>query len=140
MFFTWYSGAQSRRHVEDLTRHSTLVKEKREAYFAALRVADLDLRRQRYEREGKQAKLEAIESTFPKGERVRMSAEATIGLAVFGSKEARVIAAEWSEAADRGDWDQLAAFYDRLLNLMRHEIGPEAPWLTTARLRRSRNS
>ncbi|MFK0244119.1 hypothetical protein ACIQUM_05435 [Amycolatopsis azurea] len=64
VFFTWLSGKQGRTQVERMARHTEeaatrgrLAQERRDAYLAALFVAELGLRRKRYEREDELDKL-----------------------------------------------------------------------------------
>lgn len=103
VFFTWLTGSQGRRQVERLARRAEesaernrAMQERREAYFAALRAADLDFRRKRYKRQGKQDKLAEIDHTWPKGERARMEMDAHIAVETFGSEQVRELLGQWN--------------------------------------------
>jgi hypothetical protein len=105
-----WPGAQGRAHAErtlrrtrEAERQMWLLRERRDAYLAALRVIDLDMRRAWYKRDGKMDKLEQLDRFWPKGERVRMSMEALIGVNTFGSDRARAFAAEWAAALEADD-------------------------------------
>ncbi|MEU1237896.1 hypothetical protein ABZ399_27345 [Micromonospora aurantiaca] len=105
-------------------RQAWLLKERRDAYLAALRVIDLDLRRSRYRREGKQDKLEQVESFWPKVERVRMSMEALIGVNMFGSGAARRLADEWAVALESDDEAEPARVMRHIQDQLRRELNP----------------
>ncbi|GAA1859606.1 hypothetical protein [Asanoa iriomotensis] len=132
VFFTWLTGAQSRRHVERLTqrtedaaRRERSIQERRDAYLAALKVCRLDLARARYERKGDDEKLAEVHKSFPKGERVRMSIDAQIAVETFGSVAARRATARWADAAGEGE-ERMREVYEQLVALARAELGAEA--------------
>jgi hypothetical protein len=67
VFFTWLAGSQGRNHAAQMVeqsqaseRQARLLKERRDAYFAAMRAVELDVRRVRYTREGEADKLERV--------------------------------------------------------------------------------
>ncbi|PKH38461.1 hypothetical protein SAMN05192575_1175 [Nocardioides alpinus] len=130
IFFTWWSGAQGRAHAERVVRlnqhvqdHARILKEKRDAYLAALENGELESHRRRYAQKGRQDKLDKLEETFPKGERVRMSIKARAGLEAFGSEEVRGLVERWREAGSAGDHAELEDIYARLREQMRAELG-----------------
>lgn len=78
VFFTWLSGKQGRaqvermaRHAEEATTRDRLTHQRRDAYVTALLVAELGLRRKRYEREGELDKLAELNQRWPKGSACR---------------------------------------------------------------------
>ncbi|QIK74707.1 hypothetical protein [Nocardioides piscis] len=130
IFFTWWSGAQGRAHAEQVVRlnqkaqdHARILQEKRDAYIAALETGELESHRRRYAQKGRQDKLDKLEETFPKGERVRMSIKARAGLEAFGSEEVRGLVEHWREAGSAGDHAELDKIYGRLRDQMRTELG-----------------
>ncbi|MCX5009207.1 hypothetical protein OHB05_42590 [Streptomyces sp. NBC_00638] len=105
--FTWLAGAQGRRHAERMLartqqaeRRARLWQERREAYFGALRVIDLDLRRERYKELGQLQKLQEVEGHWTKVRRVELTTEAATALWAFGSDTVRDLAARWITASD----------------------------------------
>jgi hypothetical protein len=71
VFFTWLTGMQGRaqldrqsRRTERSAERSRLLKEQRDAYLSVLYYAELEVRRARYEREGKPEKLREIIATW----------------------------------------------------------------------------
>lgn len=132
VFFTWLTGTQSRRHLERLTRraeetarYERSVRERRDAYLAALKVCRLDLARERYARRGDDEKLAEVHKSFPKGERVRMSIEARIAVDTFGSEDARRANALWSQAVADGEV-RMREVYEQLVAMVRAELGTTA--------------
>jgi hypothetical protein len=115
------------RRTEQSAERSRLLKEQRDAYLSVLYYAELDLRRARYEREGKLEKLREVEKKWPKGERVRIYTEATIAVEAFGSQRMREIIATWQEAASAEGEDRVRGFYKAFVEQARREIGPERP-------------
>jgi hypothetical protein len=110
--------AQSR----EAEQRSHLRKERRDAYFEALRVAVLDVRRLRYERSGKTEKLREVEHYWTKTKRIEMSMEALIALHAFGSEEARHFAEEWQVATEANDLDTMQRLVRQFGELMRTEL------------------
>lgn len=105
--FTWLAGTQGRRHAEQMLartqqaeRRARLWHERREAYFGALRVIDLDLRRERYKELGMLDKLREVEGHWTKAKRVELTTEAATALWAFGSDQIRDLAARWISASD----------------------------------------
>ncbi|MGW7542581.1 hypothetical protein ACWGKQ_15925 [Streptomyces sp. NPDC054770] len=126
VFFTWLAGAQGRDQVERLARHTEetarkqqLVHERRDAYFALLRVGELNLRRRRYARRGMQAELE---QTYATGVRVQMEMDAVIAVETYGSPEARRLLREWGDAVTRDDEQGMRAAYQAMNDLARQEL------------------
>lgn len=134
--FTWLVGFQSRKHSEVMAARSEegaqierLVREKREAYLALLRLIGLALRHERYRREGAVDQLRALEGIWPKGERVRMTIDSVVAVEVFGSAEAREIVEQWRqkedvEVARYMTEQELRVMYRQLVDLVRRELGP----------------
>ena len=106
-----------------------MLKEQRDAYLTVLYYAELEVRRARYEREGKLEKLCEVEAKWPKGERVRIYTEATIAVEAFGSQKMREIIATWRKAADTDAEDRMRGFYEVFVEQARKEIGPDRPSL-----------
>lgn len=79
--------------------------ERRDAYFSALRVAVLDVRRLRYEQASEAEKLREVEQYWTKTKRIEMSMEALIALHAFGSDDARQFAEAWRAATETDDLD-----------------------------------
>jgi hypothetical protein len=132
VFFTWLTGRQGRDQVERMTHRAEetalrdrLVQDRREAYFAILRAGEVSLRRKRYEREGKTAKLAEIEKTWPKGERVRMEMDAVIAVETFGSPQARELLRQWAHAITDEDEQLVRAARNAMLELTRRELGAQ---------------
>ena len=132
VFFTWLTGAQGRaqldrqsRRTEQSAERSRLLKEQRDAYLTVLYYAELEVRRARYEREGRLEKLHEVEKKWPKGERVRIYTEATTAVEAFGSQKMREIIAIWREASDAED--RMKGFYKAFVEQARKEIGPDRP-------------
>ena len=93
VFFTWLTGRQGRSQVAEMSAQSQMHaerqrvrEERREAYFAVLRLASVNAYREKYERRGDTAKLQEISELWPRSERRRMVIEADIGLEVYGSE------------------------------------------------------
>ncbi|MFF2202002.1 hypothetical protein [Streptomyces sp. NPDC058145] len=99
-----------------------LRKERRDAYFAALRVAVLDIRRLRYERARKVRRLRKVERYWTKTKRIEMSMEALIALHAFGSAGARQFAEAWRVAAETDDLDTMQQLVQQFSELMRVEL------------------
>jgi hypothetical protein len=134
VFFTWLTGVQGRaqldqqsRRTEESAERSRVLKEQRDAYLTVLYYAELEVRRARYEREGKREKLLEVEAKWPKGERVRIYTEATIAVEAFGSQKMRGIIATWREAADTDAEDRMRGFYKAFVEQARREIGSDRP-------------
>jgi hypothetical protein len=132
VFFTWLTGVQGRTQLDRLSRRtdasaerSRLLKEQRDAYLTVLYYTELELRRGRYEREGKWEKLREVKEKWPKGERVRVYTEATIAVEAFGSQRMREIIATWREADSAEGEDRMIGFYKDFVQQARTEIGPE---------------
>jgi hypothetical protein len=130
VFFTWLTGQQGRDQVERMTRRTEetrerdrLAQERREAYFAALRAAEVSLRRKRYERQGKHAKLAEIDQTWPKGKRVEMEMDAVIAVESFGTPQARHLLGQWRDAVADEDEQRMRATRDAMVDLVRRELG-----------------
>ncbi len=105
--FTWLAGAQGRQHAAQMLaqtqqaeRRARLWHERREAYFGALRVIDLDLRRERYKELGMLDKLREVEGHWTKAKRVELTTEAATALWAFGSDRVRDLATRWITASD----------------------------------------
>jgi hypothetical protein len=78
------------RFSNRVLQDATIVSAVHEAVVVLLRsTRGSPLRRMRYKREGKSTKLDEIEQTWPKGERVRMAMDAVIAVELFGSLRAR---------------------------------------------------
>ncbi|MFM9699187.1 hypothetical protein [Streptomyces europaeiscabiei] len=127
--FTWLAGAQSRAHAEKMVRESReaerqarLTQERRDAYFAALRVLDLERRRAKYKNEGKTEKIEQIEIYWTKGKRIEMTTDALNALHAFGSAEVQRRAAEWSVAIEEGDHEVMREVVVQFREQMRIEL------------------
>jgi hypothetical protein len=98
-------------------------EERREAYFAVLRLAYINSYRQKYERRGDEVHLRQVEERWPRSERLRMVVEADIALEVYGSQGAREAVAEWTALDDPHDGDAYERFYERFLNICRRDLG-----------------
>ncbi|MBC2907949.1 hypothetical protein [Streptomyces cupreus] len=129
VFFTWLAGSQGRKHAERMVdqaqsaeRRARLQKERRDAYFAAMRVVDLDIRRVRYKQQGKFRRLEQVEQYWTKSKRVEMSAEAEIALHAYGSDEARDFAEAWRVAAEGEDLAAMQELAENFRSQMRIEL------------------
>lgn len=129
--FTWFTGYQARMHVERMaetarrsTAHAKLLDERRNAYISTLRVAELDLRRERYKRDGETEKLNEIESKWPKSARVEMTHEALILIELFGSTEARSLVATWQAASQIND-EQARSAYNDFRAMSRRELASQ---------------
>ncbi|WP_280887518.1 hypothetical protein [Streptomyces sp. LBL] len=110
--------AQSR----EAEQRTYLRKERRDAYFAALRVAVLDVRRLRYEHARKVRKLREVERYWTKTKRIEMSMEALIALHAFGSDEARQFSVAWRVATEANDLDTMQRLVEQFRALMRVEL------------------
>ncbi|MFD7815524.1 hypothetical protein ACFV6E_21710 [Streptomyces sp. NPDC059785] len=127
--FTWLAGAQGRAHAERMVARTQAAEqdaylrtERRDAYFAALRVAVLDVRRLRYEREGKRRKLREVERYWTKAKRVEMSMEALAAVHAFGSDEACHFAEAWRVATEVDDLDAMQRLVVEFRSVMRAEL------------------
>jgi hypothetical protein len=130
--FTWLTGYQARKQTEAMTRRqeekierTRMTEEQRSAYFAALELASIELRRARYAREGKDDKLAEVEQKWPKRERVHMSMQSRTRIEVFGSKASREFVRRWDHATDEEDEESLKRIYEEGLALVRRELGIE---------------
>ncbi|MER6209095.1 hypothetical protein [Streptomyces sp. NPDC001642] len=128
VFFTWLAGSQGRKHAGQMVeqsqtseRRARLLKERRDAYFAAMRVVELDIRRVRYKKDEEADKLEQLDQYWTKSKRVEMNTEALIGLHAFGSEEARGFAETWRIAAEAEDLAAMQA----LAQQFRHQMASE---------------
>lgn len=127
--FTWLAGLQGRRHTEKLAsraeeaaKESRLWKERRDAYFALLQFARVEIRRARYKRES-ESKLAELEEKWPKRERISLETSAITAVGIFGSDAAREILENW-QAAGPGDYEtRLKGFYRAFEQLVRRECG-----------------
>ncbi|MYT70368.1 MULTISPECIES: hypothetical protein [unclassified Streptomyces] len=127
--FTWLAGAQGRAHAERMVdrsqtaeRRSYLRIQRRDAYFSALRVAVLDVRRLRYEQTGKTDKLDEVEQYWTKTKRIEMSMEALISVHAFGSNEARQFLEEWRAATEADDLAFMQQLVEQFRELIRGEF------------------
>jgi hypothetical protein len=102
------------------------IAERRNAYLTALRMQRLDIQPVGYQRADEPAKLEEVERTWPKGERVRMSIEAKIAIEAFGSPEARENRERAVEAYAAKDLDKMRDLYTDFLAIVRTELGTVA--------------
>jgi len=102
-------------------------EERREAYFAVLRLAYINSYRQKYERRGDEVHLRQVEERWPRSERLRMLVEADIALEVYGSEGAREAVAEWTALDDPHDGDAYERFYQRFLSICRRDLGAASP-------------
>jgi hypothetical protein len=132
MFFTWLTGRQSRNHLEQMTRRAEetasrdrLTQERRDAYFAALRAAELTWRRTRYERQGEQDKVAEFDETWPRGKRIEMEIDAVIAVYTFGTPQARQLLERWREALGNGDEQRVHSAWDAMADLARRELGAQ---------------
>ncbi|MEU8397669.1 hypothetical protein AB0C28_20945 [Nonomuraea sp. NPDC048892] len=131
VFFTWFAGAQGRAHAErmvgaakDEEARVWRLKERRDAYLEVLKVVELELRRQRYARDGEDRKLAELEQTWPEKQRARMGVEAVVGVQVFGSAGLRELAESWRVAAENGDYATMVILGEQLRGQVRRELGP----------------
>ncbi|GGV72301.1 hypothetical protein GCM10010277_84990 [Streptomyces longisporoflavus] len=129
VFFTWLTGAQGRLHTERMVSQSQqaeqrahLLKERRDAYFAVMRAAHLELQRLEYKRTAQTSKLHELEQYWTTERRIEMSADALIGLFTFGSDEARGFIYEWREATDSDDLGRMNDLADRFRALVKSEL------------------
>ncbi|RAJ70556.1 hypothetical protein K377_07966 [Streptomyces sp. PsTaAH-137] len=103
-------------------RRSYLRIQRRDAYFSALRVAVLDVRRLRYEQTGKTDKLDEVEQYWTKTKRIEMSMEALISVHAFGSNEARQFLEEWRAATEADDLAFMQQLVEQFRELIRGEF------------------
>lgn len=129
VFTTWFGSVQSRQHAErllsqtqDFDAREPMLRDRRDAYLAALRCIDLDLRRRRYELEGRFTDLQQIEQLWPKAERVRMKNEALVSVNAFGSLQLIAFADEWCSARASVDDRLLHYTASRIRDQVRHEL------------------
>jgi hypothetical protein len=129
VYFTWLTGAQARAHLDRMadrgdatTERARLLSERRAAYFGVLGVAELDLRRDKYRRDGELVKLRQIEERWPKAERVSMARDATLAVEVFGSEEARGLVERWRSEVESDDSEAMIDAYRAFLDLCRREL------------------
>ena len=99
-----------------------LRKERRDAYFAALRIAVLDMRRLQYERARKVRKLREVERYWTRTKRIEMGMEALNAVHAFGSDEARQFAAAWQVATEADDLVTMQQLVEQFRELMRAEL------------------
>jgi hypothetical protein len=130
VFFTWLTGRQARSQVMEMAAFSLkqaeqqrVREERREAYFAVLRLAYINSYRQKYERRGDDVHLHQVEERWPRSERLRMVVEADIALGVYGSEEAREAVAEWTALDDPHGGSAYERFYERFLDICRRDLG-----------------
>jgi hypothetical protein len=135
IFFTWLVGAQSRKHLEVMTSRTEeradrerLVRERRDAYLAALQILRIGVRRRVYLRNGAIEKLQEVDRIWPKGERVRMTIDAFVRVDAFGSFEAQRLAARWLQVADTLNEESMneadmRSLYAQAVDLARRELG-----------------
>lgn len=78
VFFTWLTGRQARSQVAEMAAQSLthtewqrVREERREAYFAVLRLASVNAYREKYERRGDTANLQEVNELWPRSERRR---------------------------------------------------------------------
>ncbi|MBL7260641.1 hypothetical protein [Paractinoplanes lichenicola] len=133
IFFTWLTGAQSRKQVEQMAMRSAIrdarersLDERRNAYLVALRMQRLDIQRLEYQQGKELGKLEEVERTWPKGERVRMSIESKIAIEAFGSTVARDNRRRAVAAYVAQDLGEMRSTYDEFLAVVRMELGTAA--------------
>jgi hypothetical protein len=128
--FTWLTARESRQHLEEMAdknfRLTVLARrdsDRQNAYISIMRVAELDLRRNRYRREGETEKLAQIEAKWTKPDRAAMSQEATILIELYGSSEARSLVRAWQSAVHDDDYDRMNLLYNEFCELAREELG-----------------
>ena len=133
VFFTWLTGSQSRKQLDKITERTDArtdrersVIERRNAYLAVLRMARLDMQRMRYDERGEASKLEEVDRTWPKGERVRLVIEAKIGVEAFGSPAARALVDRAVDVYAAKSEEAYRAVYEQFLVIVRRELGTEA--------------
>ncbi|MEU5955522.1 hypothetical protein [Streptomyces sp. NPDC047525] len=129
VFFTWLAGAQGRSHTERMVaqsqqaeQYARLRNERRDAYFAVMRAAYLELQRLEYEQTNQTARLHELEQYWTTERRIEMSVDALIGLFAFGSDEAREFIYEWREAADGDDLTRMNDLAERFRDLVKSEL------------------
>lgn len=123
-FFTWLTGVQGRTHAERLSQAARQEADRREAYLALLRFAQVDMRRVKYRRDGKTQKLAELEEKWPKGERVAMSIEAEIAADAFCDDKTRRLVDKWSSevvGSDR-DLELMETIYEQLAAAARDDL------------------
>lgn len=98
-------------------------EDRREAYFAVLRLAYINSYRQKYKRRGDEVHLRQVEERWPRSERAHMMVEADIALEVYGSEDARQGVAEWTALDDPHDPDAYQRFYEQFLAIFRRDLG-----------------
>jgi hypothetical protein len=113
-----------RSAVRDARERS--LDERRNAYLTALRMQRLDMRRVAYQQDGETAKLEEVDHTWPKGERVRMAIEAKIAIETFGSPTARENRQQAVAAYVAKDLAKMRTLYEEFLGIVRVELGTSA--------------
>lgn len=130
VFFTWLTGRQARSQIAEMSALSLMHAERqrvrderREAYFAVLRLASINSYREKYERRGDTAKLDEVNELWPRSERRRMVVEADIALEAYGTEEARQLVAEWSGLDDPHETDAYERFYERFFSVCRRDLG-----------------
>ncbi|WP_405973309.1 hypothetical protein OG496_31370 [Streptomyces sp. NBC_00988] len=129
VFFTWLAGARAPKNAEqvfqrvDATENQRSVRrERREGYFEALRMIELDLRIATYRAQSCTEELEALESSWPSSRRLEMSVEAKMVVQIFGSGEVRLLTTEWEEVAREGDVEKMEAVAERFRSQVRSEL------------------
>ncbi|WP_158884469.1 hypothetical protein [Amycolatopsis anabasis] len=130
VYFTWLSGAQGRRHAEQLADRAesaaerTRVREqRRDAYLAVLRLRYLRRKQLKYRSQNRQEDLRNLERSYPPGDHFRMTMEARIGLSLFGSPEAAELFEEWAEIRYPAEKAREAELYQAFLTQVRRELG-----------------
>lgn len=129
VFFTWLAGAQGRASTERMMkstrqaeRRTYLLRERRAAYFEALRVVEFDLHVARYRAHGRNEKLQALEQHWPDARRIELTMNAQVTTNMFGSQEVRQLASQWTTAVRSGELPQLEHLADRLREQIRIEL------------------
>jgi hypothetical protein len=129
VFFTWLTATQGRHHLERLTREEqrraadeNVVRERRDAYLAALKIARIDLQRLTYTTNGDDAFLEELDRQWPVADRVQMSIEARIAVEAFGSAPARELVDRWAGAIRNDALDEMREIYEGMLRTVRTEL------------------
>ncbi|MEU1890826.1 hypothetical protein [Streptomyces pristinaespiralis] len=103
-------------------RRAQLTQERRDAYFAALRVAEVDVRRLKYKQNNETEKLGLIDQYWTRSKRAEISAEALIAVHTFGSPQARLLAEAWRDAAEAEDMAEMKRLVHEFRELTRSEL------------------
>ncbi|BCB79430.1 hypothetical protein GCM10022251_71710 [Phytohabitans flavus] len=127
--FTWFAGAQGRKHTERMIEQTRLaddrtrlLNERKDAYLTALRTIELRKRRERYRERGKLERIQQLDERWPKAERVHMEMEALIGIRAFGSKRVLDLADRWYDADEAGDAKASTELVEQLQQAIRAEL------------------